>query len=103
MSWSLSFHDKAIDEFSALDHSQQMEVAKAIDKVMENPLPMQEGGYGKPLGGKLAGCCKIKLKKSGIRVVYKIERLENEMRVIVIGLRHNSDVYKLAESRVDDT
>lgn len=102
MNWKLSFHDKAIDEFSNLDHSQQLEVAKAIDKVMQNPLPIQEGGYGKPLSGKLSGCCKIKLKKSGIRVVYKVERVDNEMRVIVIGLRHNSDVYKTAENRIND-
>lgn len=62
MSWKISFLDKAIDDFSALDRSKQIEVAKALDKVKENPLPMQEGGYGKPLGGNLAGCCKIKLK-----------------------------------------
>lgn len=102
MSWKISFHDKAVDEFSELDHSQQLEVARALDKVKENPLPIQEGGYGKPLGGKLAGCCKVKLKKSGIRIVYKIERVEDEMRVIVIVLRHNSDVYKTAENRIND-
>ncbi len=102
MSWSISFHTKAIDDFSALDHSQQIEVAKAIDKVKENPLPIQEGGYGKPLSGKLSGCCKVKLKKSGIRIVYKLERIGNDMRIIVIGLRHNSDVYKTAEDRIND-
>ena len=102
MSWGISFHNKAIDEFSDLDHSQQIEVAKAIDKVKENPLPMQEGGYGKPLSGKLAGCCKIKLKKSGIRIGYKIERTETEMKIIVIGLRKDFEVYKIAESRIDD-
>lgn len=80
MNWKLSFHDK----------------------VMQNPLPIQEGGYGKPLSGKLSGCCKIKLKKSGIRVIYKIERIGNAMHVIVIGLRHNSDVYKTAENRIND-
>ena len=43
---------------------------------------------------------KIKLKKSGIHIVYKIERLENEMIVIVIGFRRNLEVYKIAEERI---
>ena len=101
MNWKISFLDEAVDDFSALDHSKQIEVAKALDKVKENPLPLQEGGYGKPLGGNLAGCCKIKLKKSGIRIIYKIERVEQEMIIVVIGFRHNFDVYKIAEDRLN--
>ena len=100
MNWKISFLEEAIEDFSNLDHSQQIEVAKALDKVKQNHLPLQEGGYGKPLGGNLASCCKIKLKKSGIRIVYKIERLENEMIVIVIGFRRNLEVYKIAEERI---
>ncbi|WP_242843551.1 AbrB/MazE/SpoVT family DNA-binding domain-containing protein [Thermincola ferriacetica] len=29
-------------------HSQRLQVLKAIDKVSDNPLPQNEGGYGKP-------------------------------------------------------
>ena len=100
MNWKISFLDEAIDDFSNLDHSQQIEVAKALDKVKTNPLPLQEGGYGKPLGGNLAGCCKVKLKKSGIRIVYKIERIEEMMTVVVIGFRKDLEVYKIAENRI---
>lgn len=100
MNWKISFLDEAIDDFSNLDHSQQIEVAKVLDKVKTNPLPLQEGGYGKPLGGNLAGCCKVKLKKFGIRIIYKIERVEEEMTVIVIGFRRDFEVYKIAEKRI---
>ena len=55
-----------------------MQVLKAIEKVSQNPLPNYEGGYGKPLGNRvasqLAGYYKIKLRKSGLRVVYSIVR-----------------------------
>ena len=100
MSWKISFLDKAIDDFSALDRSKQIEVAKALDKVKENPLPIQEGGYGKPLSGNLAGCCKIKLKKSGIRIIYKIERIGKKMIIVVIGFRQDLEIYRIAEKRI---
>ena len=65
--------------------------AKAIDKVLENPLPVQEGGYGKPLGNKngndFSGFLKIKLKSAGIRVVYKLYKTATEMLVVVIGAK----------------
>lgn len=56
MNWKISFLEEAIEDFSNLNHSQQIEVAKALDKVKQDPLPLQEGGYGKPLGGNLASC-----------------------------------------------
>ena len=64
---------------------------------MINPLPNTEGGYGKPLGKlknvDLSGCCKIKLKKAGIRVVYKLVKTETQMLIIVIGARRDNEVY----------
>ena len=76
---------------------------KAINKVLQNPLPASEGGYGKPLGNKqgsdLAGFLKIKLKSAGIRVVYKLIRTETEMLVVVIGARADDEVYETAQHR----
>ena len=68
-----------------------------------SPLPVTEGGYGKPLGNKhgnhLAGLLKIKLRGAGIRVVYKLIRTESEMLVVVIGVRADDEVYEIAERR----
>ena len=76
---------------------------KAIGKVLQNPLPVTEGGYGKPLGNKqgndLAGLLKIKLRDAGIRVVYKLIRTETEMLVVVIGTRADDEVYETAQHR----
>ena len=104
MKWTLKYLPEAVKDFKNLAGNQRIIVAKAIDKVLENPLPMQEGGYGKPLGNKhgsdLSGFFKIKLRGAGIRVVYKLIRIESEMLVIVIGVRDDDEVYEIAERRI---
>ena len=106
MSWSITFHKAAIHDVENLDGSCKAQVVKAIQKVAENPLPYTEGGYGKPLGNKdntnLTGCLKIKLKKAGLRVVYRLVRTKQEMNIIVISIRSDSEVYKLAEKRTKE-
>ena len=91
MKWTLKFLPEAAKDLKNLAGNQRIMVAKAIDKVLENPLPENEGGYGKPLGNKngnnLTNFLKIKLKSAGIRVVYKIIKTETEMLVVVIGAR----------------
>lgn len=79
-------------------------VVKAIDKVSANPLPQAEGGYGKPLGNhnkaNLTGYMKIKLKDLGLRVVYGLVRENNVMKIIVISVRADEEVYLEAASRI---
>lgn len=103
MTWELTFLPEARDDLRALDGSQRLRVVKALAKVQTNPLPASEGGYGKPLGNKrmsqLSGLMKVKLKKDGIRIVYKVERLAYAMRVVVIGLRCDDEVYREALKR----
>ena len=103
MKWSLRYLPEAVKDLKNLSGNQRIVVAKAIDKVLENPLPIQEGGYGKPLGNKngndLSGLLKIKLKSAGIRIVYKIYKTEAEMIVVVIGARADDEVYETAGHR----
>ena len=102
--WEISFLKQAVDDLKCLDHSQRVIVLKAIQKVSENPLPQNEGGYGKHLGNKsgtdLSGYCKIKLLKLGLRVVYKIVRENNNMKLIVISARSDDEVYITAQKRI---
>ena len=105
MNWSLVFLPEAMKDMQSLSRSRQAMVKKAIKKVQENPLPQNEGGYGKPLGSKrglnLTGLLKIKLRGEGIRVVYKLERRESQMLVIVVGIREDEEVYQIAHTRRD--
>lgn len=101
--WELSFLPEAREDLRALDGSQRIRVVKTIAKVQSNPLPSSEGGYGKPLGNKrlsqLSGLMKVKLKSDGIRIVYKLERIEHAMRIVVIGVRSDDAVYREAQKR----
>lgn len=104
MNWKLVYLPEAAKDLKNLAGNQRTMVVKAIDKVLQNPLPISEGGYGKPLGNKhgndLSGFLKIKLKSAGIRVVYKLIRTETEMLVVVIGARADDEVYEAAQHRV---
>ena len=102
MSWTLEYLPEAEKDLKALDGSQRLLVLKAIKKVHQNPLPAEENGYGKTLGNhsrtNLAGFLKIKLRASGLRVIYQL-RTETEMLVIVIGVRADEEVYEIAQKR----
>ena len=66
MIWSIEFLKEAEKDIKKLDHSAQLQVLKGIRKVSQNPLPKEEGGYGKSLGNKrganLTNLLKIKYK-----------------------------------------
>ena len=104
--WKVSYFDDALEDLKKLDNSQRKQVLKAIDKVKTNPLPQNEGGYGKPLGNKrginLTNLYKIKLKKSGIRVVYQIIRVEDTMAIIIVSMREDEKVYEDAQKRINN-
>jgi len=104
MVWTVEYTKEAVHDLKSLDRTQQLVVLKSIKKVSANPLPNTEGGYGKPLGNQLtsqlAGYMKIKIKKSGLRVVYALERKGNVMRIIIISVRDEETVYKMAQKRV---
>ncbi len=103
MNWTLKYLPEAQKDFEKLAGSQKLLIMKALAKVVQNPVSIYEGGYGKPLGNKggtdLSGLFKIKLKNAGLRVVYKLIQTETEMLVIVIGARADDEVYRIAEKR----
>lgn len=105
MNWKLVFLPEAEKDFKNLSGNERIVVAKALNKVLENPLPVNEGGYGKPLGNKqgnnLSGFLKIKLKNLGIRVVYKLIKIEGQLLIVVIGARADDEVYDVAKKRAD--
>ena len=52
MTWSVEFLEEAKKDMKKLERSASLQVLKGIQKVSRNPLPVQEVGYGKPLGNK---------------------------------------------------
>lgn len=104
MTWELKYLPEAEKDYRALSHYQQLIVDKAIKKVKTNPLPQDEGGYGKPLGHKrainLTGFLKVELRGAGIRIVYKLIRTETKMLVVLIGMREDEEVYEIDAKRI---
>ncbi|MBR2179096.1 MAG: type II toxin-antitoxin system RelE/ParE family toxin [Selenomonadaceae bacterium] len=105
MIWKVIEFPEVQEDLNKLDKGKQKQVLKVIDRVRQNPLPQSEGGYGKSLGNKnginLTGCYKIKLKDAGIRIVYRLQRTEHGMEIVIIGVRESAEVYDLAAKRIE--
>lgn len=103
MMWKLEYLPEAAEDLEKLNKSIYPQVIKGIRKVLANPLPQSRGGYGKPLGNKdgndLTGLYKIKFRSIGIRVVYALKEKDGWMRVVVISLRSDNQVYDMAAKR----
>ena len=101
MVYKVEFDSRAIDDLSKIDTSSKKVILKTINRVAENPLPRAEGGYGWPLGNKhgmnLTNLLKIKLR---YRVVYQLKRTETTMEIIVVGVRADEEVYRMAYERL---
>ena len=80
--YEVAFYPDAVKDIKRLDGSQRKIVLKAIEKIRTNPLPQNEGGFGKPLGNKagtdLTGFMKIKLRGNGIRIVYRLINIKGK-------------------------
>lgn len=104
MKWDVTYLPEALDDLRRLDGSQRILVRKAIQKAAVNPLPENEGGYGKFLGNKnntkLSGFLKIKLRGAGLRIVYKLMHIEDRIIIIVIGAREDEEAYESAHKRI---
>ena len=103
MKWTVEFLEEAEKDMKRLDQSVRIKVLKGIAKVSQNPLPTDEGGYGKPLSNKssmnLTSLMKIKFRDLGIRVVYKTEIVDEVMKIIVVSARADEEVYREAAKR----
>jgi len=103
MEWTIEYIKEAQRDLKKLEPHNRLLILKAIEKTAERPLPPPDG-VGKPLGNhassNLSGYYKIKLKNLGYRIVYGLKRENNIMKIIVIGIRNDEEVYKEAERRI---
>ena len=91
------FNRDAERDFKKLDGSQRKLVLVALKK-----LKTRADEIGVPLHGELAGCKKIKWRKVGLRMVFRI--LEDGsleiVEIVAIGKRDRSEVYETARERL---
>ena len=98
--WKIRYTTEALKDLEDFNETQQTQIRALIDRFSINPLPKSEGGYGKPLRGRLAGCFKIKLLDAGIRIIYTLKREKGRMLIVLVGMRRDEEVYEIALKRV---
>lgn len=86
MSYKLRFHELALEEWHDLD--------KTVRERLEKPDIPSAALAGMP------NCYKIKLRKAGCRLVYRIDREEIFVTVIAIGRRDKLEAYTVAAKRL---
>ncbi len=93
--YRLAFVNDALKEWNALDGAFKEPLRKLLRKRLEQPRTP-----GAELGGELRGCYKIKLRRQGYRLVYRV--VDDVLLVLVLAVdkREGSAVYASAEKRV---
>ncbi|ECC6922351.1 type II toxin-antitoxin system RelE family toxin [Salmonella enterica] len=94
MIFNIEFDDRALKEWLKLDKSVREQFKKKLSKLQKNPYVESAR-----LHGELSGCFKIKLKKSGFRMVYQVLDDEIVIWVVAVGKREDKKVYNIASER----
>ncbi|MDM8534701.1 type II toxin-antitoxin system mRNA interferase toxin, RelE/StbE family [Clostridiaceae bacterium HSG29] len=69
-----------------------------IENISKNPYSKLNGGLGETLKGNLKGLMKFRFDND-YRVVYKVFKQDGVMKIIIIGLRSDKEVYHKANNR----
>jgi len=93
--FALEFLPDALDEWRALDGSAKRQFEAQLRKRLLQPrLP------GSELRGPLRGYYKIKLRRAGYRLIYRVEDERVVVTVVAVGLRADDAVYEAAVRRL---
>jgi len=101
--FEIKFIPEAAKEYKKLDGSIKQLVNIALHKLEERADEIGEELHDKR-DTKLSGCRKIKFRKHGIRIVYRIIGDKMEIvQIITVGKREDNEVYKIAHKRLEES
>jgi mRNA interferase RelE/StbE len=96
------FIEEAQKDYKKLDGSIKKLVNVALAKMEERADELGEDLTSKH-GVNLIGCRKIKFRKAGIRIVYRIVGDKAEIaEIIIVGKREDNEVYQEAYKRLQE-
>ena len=98
MSYELRFDSKARKEWEELDFGVRTRCLKVLARRLENPHVIADA-----LSSDLAGCYKIKLGKSGHRLIYTVVESSQTLFVLSVGKRADMAAYRAAILRILDS
>ena len=101
MRFIIEYNDEVYKDIKKLKFtkSQLTKLKKKIENISCNPYPKNQGGLGEPLRSNLKGLMKFRFDND-YRVVYRLVEENGIMRIVVIGLRADSFVYRMANKRI---
>ena len=94
MTYELEFFRDAWKEWEKLDESLKAQFKKKLAERLDNP--RVESARLR----QLADCYKIKLRRSGYRLVYQVEDSRLVVLVVAVGRRDRCLVYEMAGKRL---
>lgn len=97
MAWRIVYHPLVRGDLRSLGRAEARRVLKAIEKRVQHGEPHKSG---KPLARDLAGCRRIRV--GATRIVYKVNVDRIEVLVIAIGPRREDQIYRRAQTRVQE-
>jgi mRNA interferase RelE/StbE len=95
MTYGLVFDEAALKEWGQLDGSVKAPLKKALAKRLESPHVPSDA-----LRGALAEYYRIKLRKQGYRLIYRVDDKVIVVIVLAVGKRENDAVYVEAAARL---
>ncbi|MBI4807202.1 MAG: type II toxin-antitoxin system RelE/ParE family toxin [Desulfovibrio sp.] len=94
MSYKLRFHELALKEWRKLDATLREQFKKKLAERLDNPHILSSALAGMP------NCYKIKLRKVGYRLVYRVDDDILYVTVVAVGKRDKLRVYSQARERL---
>ena len=95
MNYKLQFHELALKEWEKLDGTLREQFKKKLAERLIEPRVLADALSGMP------DCYRIKLRKIGYRLVYRVENDILSVSVVAIGKRDKRKVYQTAQRRVN--
>lgn len=92
--YSLEFQLAAMKEYERLEKAIQLQLLKKLRARLAMPKVQADKLRGMP------GCYKLKLRASGVRLVYEVIDKRLVVSVITVGRRDNDAVYHAAKTRL---
>ena len=95
MTYGLEFLEVALEEWHSLDKAIKQQLQKKLKSRLEHPAIPSSALRG------MENCYKIKMRASGIRLVYKVIEDRLVVLVVSVGKRERSKAYKVAIDRLN--
>ena len=94
MTYQLRFHELALIEWQKLDGSIKEPFKKKLAERLENPRVVADSLNG------MKNCYKIKLRRMGFRLVYRVDDDVVYVTVLAVGKRDKLAVYGAVKNRL---